>query len=364
MNETKTIILELLKDLIMIQSTEDNPQGLALAVGMIRNHLGNIPGILIEEHSCGGKPSLVARSNFTAPIEVMLVGHVDVVEAKEELFFPREEGNRIYGRGAGDMKGQVTILTEAFKEIMTKNPAAPIALMITADEESGGENGAGYLAGQARYKCRTAIIPDSGGPNEIVVVEKGILSGRIRCRGVSGHSAQPWLCDNAVHRLMKNLQALVSRFETLEQAPDNWRHTLSVNILATENRAANRIPDLAEASIDVRFTEDETSAGMMEFIQKHLDERTEFIPDFTEEPLETAPDPLFIKITEEITGKPVVLKKAHGGSDGGFFTKNGAQAIMSRPNVGGLHSSSEWIEVDSMFQYYKILKQYLNSRLA
>jgi len=185
LTETENRLLELLKDLIMIQSVEDNPSGLLQAVSLIRYHIDNIPGIRIEEHQCEGKPSLVARPDNDAPIDVMLVGHVDVVEAEPELFLPRVDGNRVYGRGAGDMKGQVAVITEIFKEIMLENPETPLGLMITADEESGGFKGVGHLASQERYRCNAAVLPDSGSLNEIVQLEKGILSGRIVCTGVS-----------------------------------------------------------------------------------------------------------------------------------------------------------------------------------
>jgi len=37
---------------------------------------------------------------------------------------------------------------------------------------------------------------------------------------------------------------------------------------------------------------------------------------------------------------------------------------MSRPNVGGLHSDNEWIEIESIFLYYQILSAFIREKLA
>jgi acetylornithine deacetylase/succinyl-diaminopimelate desuccinylase-like protein len=75
-------------------------------------------------------------------------------------------------------------------------------------------------------------------------------------------------------------------------------------------------------------------------------------------------DPLFVAVTEEVTGRDASLVGEHGGSDGRYFTRKGIPVIMSRPNVGGLHSDREWIEIDSMLAYYHILDRYLRKKLG
>jgi len=197
MIETEKHILELLKDLIIIPSTASNPDGLLHAVRLIQNHIENIDGVRIEAHESRDRPSFVARPDHDGPLRILLVGHVDVVESDPEGFQPRMEGGRLYGRGAGDMKGQVALMTELFCELLGRYPGLPIGLMITADEESGGRHGVGYLINEIGYRADVAIIPDSGSLNEIVTMEKGILAGRLTCRGTAGHSARPWESDNA-----------------------------------------------------------------------------------------------------------------------------------------------------------------------
>lgn len=75
------------------------------------------------------------------------------------------------------------------------------------------------------------------------------------------------------------------------------------------------------------------------------------------------PDPVFLKITEEVTGMPVRLSREHGGSDARFFSCLGIPVIMSRPKVGNIHSEREWIEIDSMTTLYRIYERYMEAKL-
>ncbi len=370
MTEIETRILELLKDLILIPSTASNPDGLSHAVRLVRNHIESIPSVEIEDYNSGGRPSFLAKPrSLDGNVRVLFVGHVDVVEAEPEGFHPKIEGNRLYGRGAGDMKGQVALITELFKQFLSSRPDLPIGLMITSDEESGGEHGVGYLVNEMGCRPGLAIIPDSGSLNEIVRLEKGVIEGRLVSKGNSGHSARPWTCDNAVHRLLKNITKLTNHFNSFklsetEKKIGHWHHTISVNTLKTENTTPNSVPGSAEAVIDIRFTEVKTSSDMVAMVNELLDDKTVFYPELTSEPLVTEPDPVFLRITRQITERPVKLIREHGGSDGRFFTMLKIPVIMSRPKVGGLHSDNEWIEIDSMLKYYQIIAAYLREKLS
>lgn len=363
MNETEARVVDLLKDLILVRSTAANPEGLHHALRLIRSHVEDIPGLRVENHLSGGLPSFVALPGKVERAELMLVAHVDVVEAPPEHFYPKVEDGRLYGRGAGDMKGQIAVLTDLFRATLLQHPDVPLGLMITTDEESGGEHGANYLLGEKGYRCGQAIIPDSGRLNEIVVIEKGLISGRVVCRGRSGHSSRPWLSDNAVHRLVRNLDRVLAHFEAAAgRADEHWHATVSANILATRNRTINLVPDSAEATLDLRYTEDTTAEEIIHQVESVLDDRSEFVPDIVAEPLHTEPDPLFVAVTERVTGEPVRITKEHGGSDGRYFTRVGIPVIMSRPEVGGLHSAREWIDIDSMLTYYRVLEAYVAER--
>jgi succinyl-diaminopimelate desuccinylase len=82
------------------------------------------------------------------------------------------------------------------------------------------------------------------------------------------------------------------------------------------------------------------------------------------EPTHLAPDELFCKVTEEITGHPVRLVRACGGSDARFIRANGIPVNLSRPLVGDLHTEDEWIDIQSMARYYAICETYIRRKLT
>ena len=59
------------------------------------------------------------------------------------------------------------------------------------------------------------------------------------------------------------------------------------------------------------------------------------------EPTLFTPDPLYISVSEEITGKPTTQKQEDGGSDARFIGRHNIPVIISRPIVGELHSLDE-----------------------
>jgi succinyl-diaminopimelate desuccinylase len=366
MQAIESRIIDLSKDLILVRSTADNPEGLAHGIRLIQSHVEDIPGVVVDSYISNGLPSFVARPATVDVVDTMMVAHVDVVEAHPNLFYPVVEGRRLYGRGSGDMKGQIAIITELFKDILQSIPNAPLGLMITTDEESGGENGVNHLLNRMGVRCAQAIIPDSGTLNELVVGEKGLISGRIVATGKAGHSSRPWNAENAVHRLVNNLDTVCRHFADMANGSDipHWHPTLSVNILKTENQTMNLVPDSAEATVDLRYTEAHNAKEMVDMVNDMLDPHTRFSADIIAEPLHTVPDRAFLAATEAIIGEPCREVQEHGGSDGRYFTQIGIPVIMSRPLVGGLHSDHEWIDIDSMVTYYRILHRYLSERFG
>ena len=82
-----------------------------------------------------------------------------------------------------------------------------------------------------------------------------------------------------------------------------------------------------------------------------------------DEPSHLSPDPLFIQSTEKITGRPVRLIKSHGGSDARFICRYDIPTMVSSPLVGELHSTEEWIDIESMVTFYRVYEDYLQTKL-
>jgi len=357
-------LVELTRDLILIPTTQEHPDEIERGIELIHNHIEEIEGIDIKIYRPNGIPSLVAVPSGQTRPEVMLCAHIDVVTLPEDAHFTSSMKNgRIRGPGAADMKGPLAILLAIFRDTHLRRPGASLGIVVTSDEERGGRHGVKFLFGREGLRCGVAIIPDSGSLNRITVEEKGTLHLAIRCRGPAGHACRPWLVTNPVERLMKRLAEISEFFEGMDPDKDHWRPTFSVTVLRTPNEAFNRIPSEAEAVCDIRFPPPYTIGEIMQIMEQRLDKDMEVEALLSAETSRYKPDPVFLEVTEEVTGRPITLFKEHGGSDARFIGCLGIPVIMSRPEVGNIHSENEWIDVNSMVSLYRIYELYLKRKL-
>ena len=142
---------------------------------------------------------------------VVLHGHLDVVPGRPGQFDPRVDGDRLYGRGAYDMKGALAamLLTTA---AMRDQDRVRVRLGIVGDEESEEEveRGSDHLV-DSGFVGDFAI---TGEPTDlqIGVEAKGVLALRLEVSGVAAHGATPWLGDNAVLQGASTFSAASSRY--------------------------------------------------------------------------------------------------------------------------------------------------------
>ncbi len=367
----KDHLVQLTRDLVLIESTDARPEERRRCFQLIRNHLEEVPGVELRKLESQGYESLVVLPEGCERPAVLFCGHLDVVEHPDPESYRSEirEG-RIYGPGAGDMKGQLAILVQLMRQLWREHPGLPVGLAITSDEERGGEQGVRFLVEDAGLDAEIAVIPDGGSLNDVIIEEKGILHLRLKAEGSAAHAARPWLGDNALERLMEAAGEIRRRvFAPLAPArveaddlDTHWFPTCSVTMMDTPNDSPNRIPEGAEAVLDIRFPPPHTAASMLAAVRDCLGPRLVAEPIVSAEPTHLAPDERFVALTREVTGAPTRLVRACGGSDARFFFARGIPVMLSRPRVGNLHGRDEWIEIDSMLDYFEICRRYALER--
>lgn len=363
--EIQDRLVNLTRDLMLIPSIPSRPEDRRRCFEFIRNHLESIESVEVHEFEKDGIPSLVALPKGISEPSILMCGHLDVITHPGiDSYRSHINEGRIYGPGSGDMKGALAILLEVFRHIHTNFNHASLGIAVTSDEETGGEFGIGYLVNEMGLRCGQAMIPDGGSINEVTVEEKGILHLKITCDGHTAHAARPWKGENPIEILMDRLNELRKVFDDFEQNKDHWHPTCSITMISTENQQVNRIPDNVCAVLDVRFPSPHAVSDMLQLIQKTLGPKISVEKIISAEPTLLLPDPIYIKMTEEITGKPVRMVKDDGGSDGRFIAAHGIPVIITRPEVGNLHATDEWINIKSMVQFYHIYQKYLELKLA
>jgi acetylornithine deacetylase/succinyl-diaminopimelate desuccinylase-like protein len=220
LKEIEDEIVRFLSNLIQINTT--NPPGNETkAADYIAQYLAN-EGFKTEIiESAPRRGSVITRLKGTGEKpNLLLLSHLDVVAANPaewsvDPFAGTVKDGYVYGRGAYDMKGMTAIEVLTLKLLKKNNVPikGDVVLAATADEEKGGEEGAGYLLRNHREKVWCPYVLNEGGglaiPQKngnvypVQTAEKGILWFRIKAKGTPGHGSMPNMADNAIVRMNK-----------------------------------------------------------------------------------------------------------------------------------------------------------------
>ncbi len=198
-------------------------------------HLFTAPG-----HPKEGGLVAVLHGSDSKSKAILLLGHLDVVEARREdwtrdPFTLIEEKGYFFGRGTSDMKAQdaawvdtmVRLKEEGFK------PRRAVKMALTCGEEtSTALNGANYLASHERDLIDAEFALNEGGGGRldadgkrlaltIQAAEKFPQSYQLEVTNPGGHSSRP-VPDNAIYRLAAGLLK-VSAYQFPFQASDITR---------------------------------------------------------------------------------------------------------------------------------------------
>jgi acetylornithine deacetylase/succinyl-diaminopimelate desuccinylase-like protein len=321
---------------------------------------------------------------------VALLSHLDTVPADPsewsvDPFAGIVEDGFVWGRGALDAKGVGVVHLLALVALAARAEPLPrdVILLATPDEETGGAEGAGWLARERADLLGGAefLLTEGGGVQlqpeappiwNVAVVEKSPCWIRIRARGRAGHSSAPGR-DQAVHRLVAALDR-VRRVETpIRVVPevarmfallaptaapedraawsdlrgalgedDNFRrrflanrgfgslvrNTIAITVLEGAPRT-NVLPSEAVAHVDARLLPGESCADFVTALAEVIDDsgielETLLAFQSTASPVDTALFHAIERVAAELDPSALVLPRAIGGfTDAHWFRELG-----------------------------------------
>jgi len=179
----------------------------------------------VPEHPREGGLVAILRGTSQTAKAMLLLGHLDVVEAKRadwtrDPFSLIEEKGKFYARGSSDMKAMDAIWVDALIRFRQDHyqPKRTIKLALTCGEESNAFNGAEWLAQNNPDLIAAAFALNEGGGGRtdghdkvmvqtIQVGEKAVQDYRMETVNAGGHSSIP-IRDNAIYELADALTKL------------------------------------------------------------------------------------------------------------------------------------------------------------
>ena len=308
-----------------------------------------------------GRTSVVARAGGNerkAPL--CLTGHLDVVPLgsrrwTRDPFSGETDGDKLYGRGASDMKaGVAAILLAArgYSRSLSNTPG--IVIVLTAAEE-GGCVGSAQLAKTALLGKAGAMVVGEPTSNYPLVGHKGSIKFHARFRGVSAHGSMPELGVNAIYKAAKAL-ARLERFDfQTPHHPVMGKPTLNVGTIEGGN-TVNAVPDYASVGVDIRTVPGMDHDEVLERLRGELSE-AELDVFSNLKPVWTAPDHEWIQRVFEICkpylGEPPGARTAPYMTDAANLLKvySGAPTVVLGPGEAAMaHQTDEYASQERIRQ--------------
>jgi succinyl-diaminopimelate desuccinylase len=319
-------------------------------------------GIAHRTYEVNGLPSIVAAVG-DGPATLIWNAHVDVVPARSEQFSPWQVDGRLYGRGAYDMKGGLAGMLAALADLSQARemiPGLKVKLLIVPDEESEEDSNQPKSSAFLASEGHLGEFVVCGEPTnlEIGVQAKGVLVVRVDVEGRAAHGSTPWLGHNAVLKAFE-LYRRILQLPFASGSSELYEHP-SINIGRIRGgEVVNIVPDRCRMDVDIRYLPNQSPDEVLRQLRSLGAEVT---PIYEMPPATLDPGEQHVRVLREAVGAleggeaPAVGR--HGASDAVFFLERGIPAIEFGPAGGGHHGPEEYVEIESLRRYRRILVEF------
>ncbi|MEM9009808.1 MAG: succinyl-diaminopimelate desuccinylase [Pseudomonadota bacterium] len=323
-----------------------------------------------------GDPGSGPVFGFNGHTDVVPVG--DVAAWSHDPFGAEIEDGVLYGRGATDMKSAVAAFTAAATFAVERGlPRGALILTVTGDEEGEGVDGTRAIldALAAEGLQMDACLVGEPTSREVLgdtvkIGRRGSMTTYLTARGVQGHTAYPHLARNPLPALVHLLDRLAGH--GIDGGSEHFDPTtLALTTVDVGNPANNVIPADGRATLNIRFSDQQSSASLTRWIEAEMtavgaetgiafDLRTKVSGESFLTPPGALSD-LVAAAVEAETGVRPILSTGGGTSDARFV--RGHCPVVEFGLVGKtMHQVDECVEVAQIRAltevYGRILRDY------
>lgn len=293
---------------------------------------------------------------------VLIAGHLDTVfdpagDFREMVVQP--DGKNAIGPGVVDMKGGVLVAIVALEALHAAGESVAWSFLLNSDEETGSFHSHAHLEDAARtHDVGIALEPALPG-GSLAIQRKGSGQFAIECFGTGAHAGREFEKGvSAVYALARTLTE-VERLSDIERG-------ITVNIGPIRGgNATNAVPDHAIAWGNARYPDPHAAESLGRKLDA-LATDDDAMPRVAvhrsfNRPAKPMTPPverlgMFVREVAEGIGQSLPFESTGGVCDGNILQSVGLPTVDTLGvRGGGLHTTSEWIELDSLVERAQLL---------
>ena len=352
----------------------------------LRQHPGYSPSIVSYE----GRNNVVGSHTPKGPAtgkSLIFNGHIDVVPVgakglwTHSPFSAHIDGDRLYGRGAADMKAGIVAYTMAFKALreLGLEPAAQVHLQSVVEEECTGNGALACLV--EGYRADAAVITEPVGG--MLTCQMGVMWFAIEVLGKPVHASVAHTGVGAIDfslHLFAALKALERQWNEPKSRHGYYlKHEHPVNFnLGKINGGewASSVPTQCRCDIRIGFYPDMTAAQVRAEVERVLAEayaahpareslsyRVIYEGFQAEGCIVDENEPVLEALAgtyRDVVGKELAAEAFTGTTDIKFFNIYGSiPATCHGPTGSSIHGIDEWVSIESMMQTTAVLAVFM-----
>lgn len=361
----KDELLRTIFDLIKIPSVSGNESAIADVLDYCKKFFDGKNVHIKEFKYKDASPVLLISNHAGEYLDILTIGHLDVVPAEEKMFIPEIIDGKIYGRGSGDMKSQVAVALYNMLYVVENRLPIKYGILLTTDEETTS-NGIKEFVKNENLCPEVVLDCDAGNLSTIIEKYKHSVGVKLTANGVDGHSSRPWNGINAIEKLINAIEKLQQYFpkfsKELPMPEDTWLDTMALTAFNSPI-TMNVIPAKAETLINFRLTEKTSLEKLKKILTDAcLENSCEYeitmascgcYMDVANENIQA-----YKTIAEKVSGEKIKITHMNGATDARMFADR-ATIIMHGINGDNFHNKGEYAEIESIFKFIEIQREFI-----
>lgn len=386
-HETRDRLAETTLELLAFD-TQNPPGETRQAFEWLERHIAEL-GVEVDRIDADpDRPNLVATIPGEREWTLLYEGHLDTVPYDRDCWSHDPLGERVddrlYGRGATDMKGAIAAMLETMRRFADETPPVTLQFAFVSDEETGGEAGIDAVLDADAITADAAVVGETTTVDDeyaIAVADKGRLWLTLEATGRAAHGSRPMCGENAVDRLYsvvadcresvtgdrlnypepvgrivdESVEYYERRYADQQLTPRELFEYPTANLgRLVGGSTVNSVPQSATAELDVRFTPGVSAREMLDGFRSCIDARegVEIADVSFESGTYVDPEhPLVDSVGaagRELADGRVSRYCATGGGDAKKLRATGVPAVECAVGSDTAHAVDEHITIDAL----------------